>query len=150
MSVIEKRAAAEAHLKAIGMPRYGWLHKDLQVALHTARNEGKITDKELRGLGDLLRQTTAERMKPHLDEANKIAKRVSSDAAFDHLMYAVNLVLGAPLEAKRLVIKHEDLHHEVKQKVNELLAARKKRTSSLVGAATLTAPSAIIGAAGVF
>ncbi len=127
-----QRAAAEAHLKAIGMPRYGWLHKDLQVALHTARNEGKITDKKLKALGDLLKQTTAERMKPHLTLANEIAKGVSGDAAFDHLMYAVNLVLSAPLEAKRLVIKHEDLHSEVKQKVNELLAARQKRITGML------------------
>ncbi len=122
-----QQAAAESHLKLIGMQRYGWLHPDLQVALHAAHKKGKITDANLTALGDLLKRTTVDRMKPHLAQANAIAKRVSGEEAFDHLMRTVNVALSPPLEKKRLVIKHEDLHPVIKQKVEELLNARKKR-----------------------
>ncbi len=102
MSVIEKRAAAESHLKSIGMARYGWFHPDLQVALHTARNKGKITDKNLKALGDLLKKTTVERMKPHLDKAKEIAKKTSGKAAFDHLMHTANRTIKPPLHKEIL------------------------------------------------
>ena len=126
-----QRAAAESHLKSIGMSRRGWLHPDLQVALHAARNENKIADQGLKMLGDLLKRTTVERMKVHLAQAKEIAKKSSGEDAFYHLMHAANAALSPPLEKKHLVIKHGDLHPQVKQKVQELLSARKKRIDEM-------------------
>ncbi len=104
MTTTERRAAAESHLKSIGMARYGWLHRDLQVALHAARNEGRITDANLKELGDLLKKTTVERMKPHLDGANEIAKLHSGEEAFGYLRHGVKLVLGMPITNEDLVL----------------------------------------------
>ncbi len=100
MDRVALRATAESHLKLIGMQRYGWLHPDLQVALHAAHKKGKITDANLTALGDLLKRTTVDRMKPHLAQANTIAKRASGQEALDHLMHAVNRVIKPPLHGE--------------------------------------------------
>ncbi len=94
------RATAERHLKEIGMQRYGWLHPDLQVALHTAHKKGKITNEHLTALGDLFKATTVERMKPHLAKATEIAKHASGQEALNHLMRTVNRVITPPLHAE--------------------------------------------------
>ncbi len=125
-----QRAAAESHLKSIGMSRRGWLHPDLQVALHTARNEGKIADSDLKALGDLLKRNTIERMELHLAQAKEIAKQSSGAEAFDHLMRTVNAALSPPLEKKLLTIRYGNLHPDVIKKVNALLDARDERTSN--------------------
>ena len=131
MSIKEQKAAAKSHLQSIGMSRHGWLHPELQVALHTARLKGKITDKNLQALGELFKKTNVEQMKPHLVKATAIAKRSSGKEAFDHLMHTANSVISPSLEAKKLIIKYNNLHPHLKSNVRELLLAREKRIDAV-------------------